>query len=232
VRTVLDNAGARQTLANCLLGGCGKSKEAQDEVFRQGLAFLKERQADDDPPAREFLTWLQMRSARLSDIAQRILNLDEALALASVSFAWLLGCHGRTRQEIVQGLASLAAWPVGDPAVPDFSAEIADGEWRRRAKGVSAFCAAVAERDWLCAADLLIEHHAAVAKGRGGAPWCHWEGDRLKVVMNASTGALPDEEDIGGERFAEWMHGRSSGFFLNSFLSILKQSSTQPEAVA
>jgi hypothetical protein len=232
VRAVLNNQAARQQLAQRLLGGSGKSKEAQDEVFAQGWAFLKDRVADADPAARDFLVWLQARSAMLGGIAERILRFDEALALASVSFTWLLGCHGRTREQVAQGLERLSVWPVENLVVPDFTAEIADAEWRRRAKGVAAFCAAMAGRNWLGAAELLIEHHAAVAKGRGGAPWCHWEGDKLKVVMNASTGTLPGKQEIGGKQLASWMRGRSNGFFLGSFLSILKQSNAQPKVIA
>jgi hypothetical protein len=220
----------RTRLANCLLSGSGTRVAWQHEVFEQAKAFMKDRA--DIPPARDFLLWLTEHSIMLRDFAGRVLEFDEALVLAALTFAWLLGCHGRSAKEIETQLAGLNAWPFRVPPVPNFSAEISDGEWRKRACGIADFCAAMGAGEWRQATEVLLNHHAGVVQGRGGSPWCYWENDYIKVVMNTAPGTLPAKEEIAGEKFVSWMNARSNGFFLGSFLAILHQAGVQQKGGA
>lgn len=226
IGALLGDPASRETLANCLLSGGEKPQPWQGEVFSQGRDFIAGKSAP--PPARDFLRWLTEHSDTLRDYAARVLQFDEALVLASLSFDWLLGCHGRTAEQIDEGMAGLASWPFHSPVMPDFSAEIDDGEWRRRSAGLAAFCSAMAAGQWCQATEHLFTHHAAIAKARGGSPWCYWEAGKIKVVMSTTPGTLPVPADISGDAFAGWMGRRSNSFFLDSFLAILHQ--TQPPA--
>lgn len=222
VGALVGAAPARKALADCLLSGTIAHRVWHGEVFEQARAFMESR--DDAPTARKFLRWLTKHSHLLQDFAARVLEFDEALALSTVTFNWLLGCHGHTVEEIELQLASLAKWPYREPVMPQFTAEVHDDEWRQRANGLSSFCAAMARGEWRVATELLFEHHARVARKRGGAPWCYWENGRIKVVMNITPGVLPAAEELVGERFSAWMDARTHDFFLRSFLEILIQA--------
>lgn len=222
IQSILGKQAEREELAKCLLGGSGQHAEWQHEVFRQGMAFLKDRK--EPPSPREFLAWLTTASPTLNDFATRILHFDQALALSSVTFNWLLGCHGRSKMEVAAGLAQMRRWPYGDQPIPDFSAEIANEEWSRRANGLASFCNAMKEGKWLAAIDALFAHHEQVATTRGGAAWCYWENDRVKVVMSTTPGTLPAQTEIAAKGFESWMRAQTFGFFLGSFLAILHQS--------
>lgn len=219
---LLGNPSGRRALADRLLSGSDAPQPWHSEVFDQAHKFMKGKEGV--PKARDFLHWLTEESPLLKDFAARVLRFDEALALSALTFNWLLGCHGRPAREIEAQLATLAKWPLRERAVPDFSAEIRDDEWRRRASGLAAFCEAMARGAWRDATELLFSHHARVANRRGGSPWCYWEDDRIKVVMNTTPGVLPATDDIASERFSEWMRKHSNGFFLEAFLEILHQA--------
>jgi hypothetical protein len=222
VLALLSNAVGRKALADRLLSGSGAHQRWHGEVFDQARAFMEGK--EDVPPARDFLCWLTSESDLLKNFAERVLRFDEALTLSALTFNWLLGCHGRSTKEIEEKLAPLAKWPFQVPAVPDFSKEISDDEWRQRAHGLSEFCEAMARGAWRVATERLLSHHERVAGGRGGAPWCYWEKDRLKVVMSTTPGVLPTADDISSKRFSTWMRTRSNDFFLRAFLSILHQA--------
>lgn len=225
VAALLGDPGGREALASCLLSGGDTPEPWQGEVFSQGRSFMADRKAA--PPARDFLRWLAEESETLQDYAARVLQFDEALVLASLSFNWLLGCHGRTAEQLAEQMSGLAHWPFHAPSIPDFSAEITDGEWRRRAAGLAEFCTAMAAGEWRQATERLFVHHAAIARARGGSPWCYWEGDQIKVVMSTTPGTLPLAAEISGDAFTGWMRTRSNGFFLDSFLAILHQTRNQ-----
>jgi hypothetical protein len=222
VSALVSSAPARKALADCLLSGSSAHQSWHGEVFVQARDFMESR--NDAPTARSFLRWLTNESTLLRDFAGRVLWFDEALALSAVTFNWLLGCHGRSVEEIESQLALLAKWPFREPVMPQFAGEIRDDEWRQRANGLFAFCSAMARGEWHVATELLFEHHARVARKRGGAPWCYWEDGRIKVVMNITPGVLPAAEELVGERFSAWMDAHTHGFFLRSFLDILDQA--------
>jgi hypothetical protein len=222
VVALLSNPAGRKALADRLLSGSGAPQRWHGEVFDQAHIFMQGK--EQVPPARDFLHWLTKESEPLQDFAQRVLCFDEALALSALTFNWLLGCHGRPAKEIEAQLAPLAKWPFRQPAVPDFSAEIRDDEWRQRARGLSTFCEAMARGAWREATERLLCHHERVAGGRGGSPWCYWEEDRIKVVMSTTPGVLPAADEIAGKRFSAWMQARSNDFFLSAFLNILHQA--------
>lgn len=222
VVALLGDPGGRETLANCLLSGGDTPEPWQGEVFSQGRSFMADRTAA--PSARDFLRWLTKESETLQDYAGRVLQFDEALVLASLSFNWLLGCHGRTAEQIAEQMSGLAHWPFQTPSIPDFSTEITDSEWHRRAASLAEFCTAMAAGEWCLATERLFDYHATIARARGGSPWCYWEGDQIKVVMSTTPGTLPLAAEITGEAFAGWVRTRSNGFFLDSFLSILNQT--------
>lgn len=222
VVAVLRNPAGRKRLADRLLSGSDAPQGWHREVFDRAHTFMQGR--ENVPPARDFLRWLTKESELLQDFAQRVLWFDEALALSALTFNWLLGCHGRPAKEIEAQLASLAKWPFRQPAVPDFSIEIRDDEWLQRARGLSAFCEAMARGAWREATDYLLCHHKRVADGRGGSPWCYWEENRIKVVMSTTPGVLPAADDITRKHFSTWMQAHSSDFFLSAFLSILHQA--------
>jgi len=228
VRLLGTNPG-RTTLANGLLSGGGASVAWQGEVFKQAKTFMQGR--TEIAPARDFLVWLTEHSTLLRAFSQRVLEFDESLVLAALTFAWLLGCHGRSADEIEKQLAGLADWPLRIPPLPDFSAEIGDREWHTRVRGLADFCAAMSAKEWRKATEVLLAHHARITKVRGSSPWCYWEDDRIKVVMNTDSGTLPAREEMV-EHFDNWMKARSNGFFLDSFLAILHQSGVQQEAKA
>ncbi|TCG09284.1 hypothetical protein BZM27_06495 [Paraburkholderia steynii] len=221
---LLSNPAARRALADRLLSGSGARHLWHGEVFDQASAFMQDKKGNEDvPPARDFLHWLSEKSAPLQDFAARVLRFDESLVLSALTFDWLLGCHGHSSREIEDKMATLANWPFAQPSVPDFSYDIQDGEWRKRAQGVAAFCDAMARGAWREATERLLEHHAGVARRRGGAPWCYWEDDKIKVVMHTTPGRLPAADDITGEKFSGWMRSRSNDFFLKAFLEVLHQ---------
>ncbi|EIM99262.1 hypothetical protein WQE_19939 [Paraburkholderia hospita] len=221
---LLSNPAARRALADRLLSGSGARHLWHGEVFDQASAFMQDKKGKEDvPPARDFLHWLSEKSAPLQDFAARVLRFDEALVLSALTFDWLLGCHGRPSGEIEKEMATLANWPFTQPSVPDFADDIKDGEWRKRAQGLAAFCEAMARGAWREATERLLEHHAGVARRRGGAPWCYWEDDQMKVVMHTTPGRLPAADDITGEKFYGWMRSRSNDFFLKAFLEIMHQ---------
>jgi|GEM_PF-1034609 len=222
VLALLGNPAGRKVLADRLLSGSDAPQRWHGEVFDQAHAFMQGKEYV--PPARDFLHWLTRKSEPLQDFAQRVLWFDEALALSALTFNWLLGCHGRPAKEIEAQLAALAKWPFRLPAAPDFSAEIRDDEWRQRARGLAAFCEAMARGAWREATERLLSHHERVAGGRGGSPWCYWEEDRIKVVMSTTPGVLPAADEITGKRFSAWMHRRSNDFFLSAFLNILYEA--------
>lgn len=223
VVALLGNTIGRKALAARLLSGSDAPHPWHGEVYDQACTFIQGK--DEVPSARDFLHWLATKSAPLQDFAQRVLCFDEALVLSAITFNWLLGCHGRPATEIDTQLATLVKWPFRQPAVPDFSDEIHDDEWRQRARGLSEFCEAMARGAWREATERLLCHHERVANGRGGSPWCYWEDSRIKVVMSTTPGVLPAPHEIAGKRFSAWMQARSNDFFLRSFLSILHQSS-------
>ncbi len=222
VSALVGSTPARKALAERLLSGTSAHQSWHGEVFVQARACMESR--DDVPTARDFLRWLTEESTLLRDFAGRLLWFDEALALSAVTFNWLLGCHGRSVKEIESQLASLEKWPFHEPVMPQFVDEIRDDEWRLRANGLSRFCTAMANGEWHGATELLLEHHARVARKRGGAPWCYWEDGHIKVVMNVTPGVLPVAEELAGERFSVWMDGHTHDFFLRSFLDILEQA--------
>ncbi|CAB3963562.1 MULTISPECIES: hypothetical protein [Burkholderia] len=222
VEGLLSNQEARKILAECLLSGGDARRGWHGEVFDQAVTVTKG--ASSLPVARDFLVHLSKESDVLKDFAMRVLRFDEVLALSTLTFRWLLGCHGREAAEIEDGLATLSGWPLGQPAVPNFSAEIQDREWHDRAAGLSAFCDSMARGAWREATERLFAHHERVANGRGGSPWCYWENDRIKVVMNTAPGVLPAAREFDGEHFAGWMRSHSHGFFLDAFLNILQQA--------
>jgi hypothetical protein len=225
VAALLGESGGRKALADCLLSGGDKPEPWQGEVFSQGRKFMTGKVTA--PPARDFLLWLTEQSPTLQNYATRVLQFDEALVLATLSFDWLLGCHGRTAKQIEEQMSGLVNWPFRSPSIPDFSAEITDGEWHRRTRGLEGFCSAMAAGDSREATERLFAHHASVAKARGGAPWCYWEGDQIKVVMSTTPGTLPMPAEISADAFTGWMRTRSNGFFLDSFLAILNQTQAQ-----
>lgn len=225
VQALLNEERCRQALADALLSRDGADPWHRD-LHAQAQSFVAAGSGASSP--RRFLKHLTIGPNKLSDFAGRVLQFDEALALATVTFQWLLGCHGRTALEIGQKLSGMVGWPYVEPMVPSFS-EIKDKTWNERADGLKAFCNAMRLGAWRGAIDALLAHHERVAKSRGGSSWCYWEDDRIKVVMNAAPGVLPAASELHDTVFDSWMASRSNDFFLEAFLTILRQSSSVPQ---
>lgn len=210
------------TLAKALLEIDGSPTDKQQAIYDMGVSFLK---SDQPKGPRLFIQWLANKSPILSDYAQRVLGLDNALVLASTTFSWLLGNHGKSKIDVCQELGQqMQHWPYQDPLVPDFSQEIDSQEWHTRAHGLERFCTHMKTSNWEAAIDCLLEHHQAVMASRGGVPWCTWEGGQLKVMLRTKPGTLPAESEISPDAFEGWMQKQTFGYFLGSFLAILEQS--------
>ena len=209
-------------LAKALLEINSFPTDKQQAMYDEGVSFLKSKQPKG---ARSFIQWLASKSPILDDYAQRVLRLDNALVLASTTFSWLLGNHGKSKIVVCQELGQqMQHWPYQDTLVPDFSQEIDNKEWHSRARGIERFCTHMKASDWEAAIDCLLEHHQAVMASRGGVPWCSWEGGQLKVMLRTKPGTLPAESEISLEAFEGWMRKQTFGYFLGSFLAILEQS--------
>lgn len=210
------------TLAKALLQIEDSPTDKQRAMYEAGESFLK---SDQPRKERTFIQWLASESPILSDYAQRVLLLDNALVLASTTFSWLLGNHGKAKSVVCSELGGqMQHWPYQDPLVPDFSREIDNPGWHSRARGLERFCSHMEASDWEMAIDRLLEHHQTVMASRGGVPWCTWEGDQLKVMLRTNPGTLPAGSEISPDAFEGWMQNQTFGYFLWSFLAILQQS--------
>lgn len=225
VKALLSAYQGRRALVDQLLSANHDAKAWHGEVFLQANAFLAsgEKPAGNPRAARDFLMWMRTNSSLLGNYASRVLDFDEMLVLSAVTFNWLLGCHGRSEEEVVEHLEGLRHWPFRNPIVPDFSNEIRDRQWRARAGDLSVFCLAMARGAWREAIAALFDHHAEVVKARGGAPWCYVEDGLIKVVMNGAPGVLPAADDLAVDAFPGWMRKQANSYFLEAFLSVLKQ---------
>lgn len=234
VKALLSAEQGRVELAHELLSAKSEAKAWHQEVFQQANDYLASGDQSVANPrvGRDFLTWMRKESNLLGNYASRVLDFDEMLVLSAVTFNWLLGCHGWSEEEVAKHLESLRHWPFRDPLVPDFSREIRDRQWHARAGDLSIFYRAVARGAWREAIAALFDHHAKVVKARGGAPWCYLEGGLIKVVMNGAPGVLPAVDDLALESFPGWMRKQANSYFLDAFLSVLKQvnGSRQGEA--
>lgn len=210
------------TLAKALLEIHGSPTDKQQEMYNMGVDFLK---SDQPKGARSFIKWVANESSILGDYAQRVMRLDNALVLASTTFSWLLGNHGKSKEDVCQELGQqMQHWPYQDTLIPDFSREIDNKQWHSRASGIEQFCARMKASDWEAAIDCLLAHHEAVMASRGGVPWCSWEGEQFKVMLSTRPGTLPAGSEISSDAFESWMQKQTFGYFLGSFLAILQQS--------
>lgn len=209
-------------LAQALLEIDSSPTDWQQAMYDKGVVFL---QSDQTKGARSFIQWLATNSKVLDHYAKRVLLLDNALALSSVTFSWLLGNHGKDKKVVIEELGKqMQHWPYQEPLVPNFSNEIESKEWHARAKGLERFCGHMMAGNWEQAIDSLLEHHGTIMAARDGVPWCGWEGSQLKVMMRTKPGTLPAETEISQDAFEGWMQKQTFGYFLGSFLAILQQS--------
>jgi len=222
VRKWRQSGAARDALADRLLSGGAGAPEKQQVLHERAVAYLG---ADSqNQSVRGFLASLQAVPGPLQEYARRVEQIDHVCIFANVVFYGILGCHGKERTAIARDhLAPLGAWPgMGRLLMPAFP-EVKGAHWAARARGLGLFATAMAHGEHARALDALIDHHAAIAVQRGGAPWCHWEGGLLKVMSSGSAQAWPARQDLV-EDFRTWVEPRTMDFFLGSFLAVLSQS--------
>lgn len=225
IRTVLQCGTGRNALSAALLSGGQRGSVWQQELQRQCADFLRQDETRDGAGiVRRLLRHLELHSELLGSYATRTLALDEILVLVNVVFSWLLGCHGLNEAKVAEKLAILKSWPEGRLQVPFFS-EIDDAEWRRRTGFLQKFCDAIRDEKWKEATWILLDYHRSIMEPRGGSPWCFLENGKVKVVTSASQGVLPSKSELAAHCFECWIEGKSTGFFLTSFIAVMQQTS-------
>lgn len=225
VFSVLQCSAGRSALSAALLSGGIRGGLWQQELHRQCADFLRQDKVHDGAGiVRRLLRYLERHSELLSSYATRTLALDEILVLVNQVFSWLLGCHGMDAEKVAERLAVLKSWHGSRLQVPDFP-EIDDAEWRRRTAFLQQFCDAIRDDKCKEATRILLDYHRTIMEPRGGSPWVFLENGKVKVVTSASQGVLPSKSELAAKNFEGWMAGKSTGFFLTSFIAVMQQTS-------
>jgi len=224
VLAVIECQVGRDALSEALLSGGSQGSAWQQELYRQCQKFLQIGSAADGAvTVRQLLRYLVSNSEPLASYAKRLEALDEALALANQVFFRLLACHGLSESKVVEEMSVLNAWPKHRLLVPDFP-ELTDSEWRRRMAVLRKLCEDIRNEDWQTAIRSLLDYHRTIMEPRGGSPWCFIENEKIKVVTSSSGAPMPSANELYEGNFEKWMAGKSTGYFLPSFLSVLQQT--------
>lgn len=190
-----------------------KECAAQSSLFQASKKYLDSGSKGE---AKLFLDYLtKSDDDQLKNNAKHIQSVEPVLVVNNCVFTWLQGQHDLPLRDVHEKLSK--RMNITGLSIPELS--LPHQSFLNQTAGL------INQKDTESYIEKLLQHHKEIMNHRNGSPWVEIQNGKVFVRVVSDTVKLPDEENgFNGikDRF-------ENSYFLNSFLSIAKESISKKE---